>query len=453
MKKRDNLLLILSAAVYALPFIFSSYLWWLVFIFPLPLFYLASTNSLSFVQGYCWGLMIFSLHLHAGIIIIAHLAGNYWWVGVMMGFCMICYQALACGVLFWIACVVMKLFSITSVFIRVLWWSGALSCLFFWIDRYCMWIFGISEGYPLMFPLVPLMHYPSLLGGLQFVGKSVLLLFFFWMPASVVCAVSYKNYLSFLFCFMSLIPWIAGGLYYRVSYMSQSEWHKEIKTLPYMIRSTHNDAVVAMKMVARHIKKLLAIYSEATIIIMPESALPMMHNDDIVSALSVLDEQSLGKKIHIFFGMCRHHEGNYYNSLCWVHNGVLQAYFDKKHAMLMTERLADWMDNHWLQAIYFKDAISITRSDNDRPLLSLSESINFVPYICSELFFTEYPDDCHRIPIMALINDTLLIGSYLEELLVLLARFKAIQWQRDIFYSSYKRILFIDKCGIINHVT
>jgi hypothetical protein len=86
-------------------------------------------------------------------------------------------------------------------------------------------------------------------------------------------------------------------------------------------------------------------------------------------------------------------------------------------------------------------------SSCERVQLALLENVIFIPYICSELFFNELPDDCCKNdPIIAVIND-LLFPTYMQKLLVLLARFKAIQWQRDIVYVSYTQSLFIDQWG------
>lgn len=155
------------------------------------------------------------------------------------------------------------------------------------------------------------------------------------------------------------------------------------------------------------------------------------------------------KSLHLICGTCVDEDSHYYNSLYWIHNGLLQARFDKKHIMLMTERLVDWMNVDFLRNIYFKDGISITASCNERKLLQISQSVAFVPYICSELFFYEHSDDSYLDkPIIAIVNDTLLIDSSMHSLLVLLARFKAIQWQRDIVYVSYRTSVCIDKQGM-----
>ena len=100
MTKNYWFLLLFSAFLYPLPFLFSNYLWWLVFFFPVPLLYITCTENLSFIHGYVWGIITFSLHLSGGIYVIASMAYKAWPVGVMLGIIMVLYQALSAGILF-----------------------------------------------------------------------------------------------------------------------------------------------------------------------------------------------------------------------------------------------------------------------------------------------------------------------------------------------------------------
>ena len=491
MKKENWLLLFFSAILYAIPFLFSDCFWWLIFIFPIPLLYITCTENLSFMHGYVWGVFVFALHVHAGILIVAHLAHEWWWLGFLMGVIMVLYQALVPGILFWCATQIATFFSIQSTIIRLLLWANALAIFIVWVDRYCMYFFDMN-GYPFMHPLLLLAQYPLLLRLLPIIGKQLLLLFFLLVPVSIVIVLWYRNFISVLLCVGVLMSWGWCAMY-QPKYESHPHWYKQIYSLPCMIRA--HTARGAMHILGRHIRKCTAAYPEASIILMPESALEIV-DDEMVSianitlfnrsefspalALNLLKgffersripfnkfRASANKinisscfkgmfyiwhryckkgQFHLIFGACSYEHGNYYNSLYWIRNGTIQARFDKKHTMLMTESLPHCMEVDWLRKIYFRDDIFITPSCMERKLLQVSEATAFVPYICSELFFNEYPDDCYGdVPIIAIVNDMLFINSYQQKLLMLLARFKAIYWQRDIVYVSYGISVCIDK--------
>jgi hypothetical protein len=440
-------LLIISAFFYALPFFFPQYLWWLIFVFPVPLLYVTCTQTISFLQGYMWGVIVFILHLHAGIFIVADLARDMRWVGYLMGFAMIAYQALVPAFLFWLVTKITHIFLIKRSFVRLALYTLALALFIWWTDQYCLWIFGIKEGYPFMHPLLPLAQQPKMLLLLPILGKQLLILLFLLVPASFVILLWYKNSRALLFFVCAVMPWIMCFVY-KGRHTKLPGWHHSIKSLPCMIHATGNNPEIIMKIVARHLKTIIEQYPEVTTIIMPESALNITDCVDKPKLLHLCSKEYVGKPLHFIFGACRKQDDCYYNALHWVYNGQLRACFDKKHAMLMTERLSDWMNGDLMRGIYFKEEPCITRSCNNRTLLQLTDGVAFVPYICSELFFNEYPDDCYSaMPIIAIINDILLVNSFMQKLLLLLARFKAMQWQRDIVYVAYGDCVFIDKQG------
>ena len=89
---------------------------------------------------------------------------------------------------------------------------------------------------------------------------------------------------------------------------------------------------------------------------------------------------------------------------------------------------------------------------SQRQIITIEGVTLFVPYICSELFFNEYPDDnYHDTPILVLVNDSVFLqhacSRYICNELQMLARFKAVQWQREIVYVSYSQSFYCGKDG------
>src|SRR5260221_9477975 len=118
--------LFLSVILYAIPFIMSDHLWWLIFLFPVPLLYLIRNQNVSFVHGYVWGCMVFALHLSGGIYLVACMAGNEWPVGIALGIAMVLYQALVPAFLFWCITKIIILLSVQSPLLRLCLWALAL---------------------------------------------------------------------------------------------------------------------------------------------------------------------------------------------------------------------------------------------------------------------------------------------------------------------------------------
>lgn len=443
-------MLILSALLYALSFFLSEYFWWLIFTYPIPLFYSIRSVRFSFIHGYIWGCAVFALHTSGFIYIMACMAHEYWVIGILLGAVMILYQALFPAFLFWFV----AQYNVSPV-VRLCLWAVILWLFIVWVDWYSMWIFGIQEGYSLMHPLIPLAQQPALLWLLPILGKQCLTILFLLVPTSVVLMLWYKNYITVLFFCCAFVPWLFS-LWVGQSELQNLHWHSTIKSLPYMACSVAKNPVVTIKCVANQLKKIIAQNPAINIIIMPESAFNVSNFADFPELLQLWNSDSLGKAVHILFGASRWDGGNYYNSLHWVYDGALQCYHDKRHAMLVSERLS-WLNVALINQIYFNQGAVVTISSCQRRSLSLLENVQFVPYICSELFCNELPDDKYQgVPIIVIVNDALFMGSfwslYIQQLLVLLAKVKAIQWQRDIVYVSYVESLFIDKQGRVKNI-
>ena len=143
MKRVYWFLLIVSAVLYALPFLFSEHLWWLVFMFAVPLLYVVRTINLSFIHGYVWGCAVFAFHLSGGIYVITCMAHESWLLGVAIGVTVVMYQALFPAVLFWSVMHVVKKIHVQSGMIRLFMWTFSLWLFIMWTDWYSMCIFGI----------------------------------------------------------------------------------------------------------------------------------------------------------------------------------------------------------------------------------------------------------------------------------------------------------------------
>jgi len=383
----------------------------------------------------------------------AAMAHEWWLVAVGLGIIMVLYHALWAGVLFAAGAFMVRAFCLQKAYQRLLIGVMLVWLFIVGIDWYSLSLFGVQEGYPLMHPLVLLAKKPHLLYLLPMVGKQILTIFFLMFSMGIVLVCWYGNLYSILFLGVVSMPWLLSIAMQRPP-LPECIWQQRIKGLPQMVCS--QNPVIFVKIIHNSIKKIMQMHESTDIIIMPESACTLDKVNDESELLSCWDEHSLGKPVHLIFGASRSDESYYYNSLHWVYNGVLQDYHDKKHAMLISERLPWFLDNSYFQAIYFTQRKQVTASCAVRTCIKIDDMI-FVPYICSELFCHENSDDEYpAAPIIAIVNDSLFLSSlssaYIGDVLLLLARFKAIQWQREIIYVSYAHCVVIDKQGTMHNI-
>lgn len=425
MKVHDWFLLIFSAFLYAAAFLWSNYCWFLVFIFPILFLHVAAHNRLTFWHGFVWSFITLFLHMIGGICVVVHMAHNSWAAGCALALSVIIVQALCGGMLF---------------FDNIRTGIVTLLLFIFWVDRWCLWMFDVIEGYPLMHPLIVLIHKTQLLWLLPIIGKNVLTLLFLVSAASVVVFMQYKNAHSLLLCVISFLPWVAG-LWFENEH-EKPVWLQLIKPVPYMMINYNEYSEVGMRVALQDIFTFLDQADDCSIGIVPESSLQMC------------DETIFMKhNKHLLCGVSRICDNKCYNSLVWLHQGNIMHCYDKQHAMLLSERLPSCLNNTFLRTIYFgKNCYLIAKSSKKREKITLGGGLEFVPYICSELFFSEYPDDDYaNIPILVIVNDSVFLqhrcSQYVCKLLQLLAQFKAMQWQREIVYVSYANSFYVNQNG------
>lgn len=450
MTSKHWVLLISSAILYALPFIFSTHLWWLTFLFPVPLFYVVLHAQLSFKHGYIWGIFAFVLHLIGALHTIIRMADGPYIYRFIPPIFIVLYGALSSGTFFFISSKTIKWFNIKQQIYQTLVWTTGLFVFIHYIDRYCLWIFDRCEGYFFMHPLLPIASKPQMLRLLPIIGKSALTGLLFFVPVTITLLIIKKTRLRLIIVILAIIPWITA-LLIPVQHIEKPQWLDYIATLPILFPSSTN-LTDMMNLAGTQFKKILIQQPQTKLIIMPESSFYCNVLSSNPKLCSLWDKNHLGHSVNIVVGAFRKENGKFFNTLHWIANGKINAYFDKRHPMLLTERIPSWFNFSTIRNLYFKKCPETAISYNLRPKLPILKKVSFVPYICSELFFNEYPDDNYSdSPIITISNDiwfdTPYYPPYIQHLMCLIAQFKAIQWQRDILYISFSRSAYFDNLG------
>lgn len=443
--KKKNWLLFTAGFLYPLPFLAADYFWWVTFLFPLPLLYLGTHHNVSFKDGYMWGLITFSLHLSGVLYSVINMAEGSLLLAFIPAFFIIAYQSLYAGLLFWISTKInnFKKLEPGSVY-RTLVWVGTLSLYIFYFDRYCLWLFDRLEGYFLMHPLLPLAQQPQLLRLLPIFGKPLLTLLLFAPATLLVASMRYKK--MFFGFGLSCLIWCAQ-FFAPLKKLQQPVWLQNIGYLQKTFSKIPNLSLVAETM-EHDFKALAHKYPDVELIVMPESSLFVDCISTTPELCSYWDEQHISRPLNLILGAFRWNDTRYHNTLHWIANGKLEQLFDKRHTMILTERAPSLFNLDKLNKLYFSKMPQVDVSHNPRPLLPLLSNQSFVPYICSEILFNENPDDDYPDkPILSINNDDWTIDPFVPKLMLLNAQFKAIQWQRDIVYVSYKHAHYLNKHG------
>lgn len=428
--------LIISSFMYVMPFYFNSYAWVFVFFFAIPLFYSAFTTQLSFKEGYLWGFTTFLLHMFGVLWSIACMSSTPFLFCVLPFLLCVVYQGLYAGLWFFMMHRIQRIVCMQQgSLLQALLWIFGMWLYFYWIEHYCFICFDYWEGYIFMSPLIPLVHTSQLFGIIHIVGKEIMaLLLYSW---SAFCALflihQHKWYLFFALIIIGF--WLISCVqFYSSTYVDKPSWISHIISFPKFVDCTIQPNMCAQTL-AEEIRQLLIRFPEVEIILMPESCL--LDGAIVATYAYYFSQQYVGKPIHILLGSFYEDKENYYNVCYWLYDGVIQARYNKRHTMPLTERIPFLFHYQCIKNLYFAGTTQVTRSENKKAYFQCLKNSTWVPYICSELFFNTWPEDTTHNPLIVLVNDRWCPVLYMRYLMVQVARFKALLWQRDIIYISY----------------
>lgn len=438
-------LLAASALLYPLPFYYPQSLFWLSFIFIVPLLYAALIEKLSYKAGYLWGFIALTGHQLAVLYGVFMMAEGSFLVRLVPVLFLLFFCPMFASIWFFLAEQLSR--HVSGPVQRVCIWVITAWLYQLWMNYYQLWPFGAREGYLLLNPLVPLAEHPGLLWMLPFWGVPALSLYLFICAGLITSSCYAKSWRTWLICIVACTPWLAGFIPCKQQ-CEQPAWLSQIGVLQQtFIASSEQPSVMQVQECCARLKQHIP---SITTILCPESCI---HEPDLACHFMVYAEQhdAILESIQLIMGgFCyeAYDEDAYRNTAYFLdHNKVVRTYY-KRHAMALTERMPRGCTSRLIHDLYFQHRPQVVPSHTMRPLWVVAGQ-PVVPYICSELFFTRHPDDHYAgVTIMALCND-LWAPAPARYLMYLGARLRALEWQRDILYVSYYYAVFISKEGFV----
>jgi hypothetical protein len=440
-------LLVFSAVLYPLPFYFSKTLFWVSFLYLVPLFYVGVHYRVSLREGYIWGLITLLGHefgVFTGLFTMAEGAYSARMVPI---FFLVVFRAIFPAVWLFIVGTCMRMCRHCTSITRLMAWVMSAWLYELWMDYYHLSLFGNWEGYLLLNPLIPLAEYPKLLWMLPLLHIPGLLLYLFICSGVWTYAIISKKPQSCFVAVLVCIPWAAGYLKHDRARVYPS-WLSSIGALQHKFFTYPEGPAITF--LQKDCATLKQRYPEVTCVICPESCI---YETDLPLSLRIYagNYDNILESLQLVIGGFYNEEGraeNHRNTAYFAdHNKTLHLFY-KRHAMALTERMPQWLDSAVIRDLYFNRRPQVAASRNVRPIWLLAGK-PMSPYICSELFFNKHPDDAYAgITILAMCNDYWAPPS-VGYLMYLGAQLRAREWGRNILYVSYRYAVYITKNGEI----
>jgi len=436
--------LALASITYLLAFWFPEWLWWLVFFYPVGIIVAGVTQGIPWYMAYLWGYTTYTLHGFGLYYALIYMADGPVVPRLIPSLIISLYIAVFPALIFGITTWLQQ--STSNRLARTGMWLGALIVLTYILDSSILAVLGVWEGYPFFHPIVPLASMPSALSLLPLIDKLGYTICIYLVSTTIAYAIISPRKHHLMWILISLFPWIiAVTTHVQCREEAPQTAISRCTVIPLLFPRTMalNKILAYMRST---IQEAQQAHPQTTTWILPESA---FHRSDIHANAQQLPTANTDQRM--IYGAFSWIDTCYYNTLSVVDGSTLTHQFRKRHALPLSERIPSLLDVSWIRNQYCAEEPDITASNQARNPIPLVENIFCVPYICSELFMHNQPDDTYpEHPIIFVGNDVWLrhtVSTYIADLMLNYARVQAMRWVRPIWYITYKHAYYISRCG------
>lgn len=439
----DFFLIIVSALFYVAAFLYPSACGWLI-VFSLGAlfrYFFLPKKRLCFLQGFLWALFINSFLLIGILMMLLEREEKI--IGLICYSTLIIYLSIYAGFFFKI----LGLYK-NSFYNNTLYYLLA-SVIIVWVytnvmDRYSLYIFGHLSGNFFYTILLPLMDYPSVIPIISFLrplGASFLFIIFSALIAAWYGEPSWM-YTFFIALLIMTVPLISFFHTQRKkiipSYVSALYFFKSSETLNTKYDCIEN--IILQHSSCPH--AALCTYS-----IGPESLIPfcLQEKERCLSFLS----DNISAEHTLIVGGHRKEGKSIYNSVFVIKEGLIIDYYDKIKLMSFGEYIPyPWNKLPFLKRLFLKNNPEFSCGAPVQKSFYFLHN-KFTIYLCCELLLHQQNSSANYPQgegILCLANDSWFC-SYVQNLLVLTAQYRAVQAKKPLVYSASSRAMVCDEYG------
>jgi len=457
------LVLALSATLFNIALFWPTYCAWLIFIFLIPIFYLVfSGYRLSFKHGLWWGLIFYGLHFIWLFRMFYEYASG--WLRMLAPTFLWIYFACFAGLWFWIASRLSQNFN--SMLATAVIWIGVTSLYFYWVDSAGLIILGTYCSYPFVHPLLPLAFQPKWLAFLPVLGKDFFMALLVGFSAATTAGLvtTRKRTVTLLVVVLILfIPFLWGwmvpnpkttvpSMVKNIAYVSPHELNVETSyDDPFALFRTFERLLNKIKIISQHRPDL-------KLFVMPECSfkLPLDCCPDLIALLY----EYLPSTATCIIGAHRNQKDKNntikcYNTTYVIQDRCIVDSYDKRFLMPFTEYVPfPWCHFKFMYRFFLSNNDGYEVAEKEK-VFALSDDIQFIPMVCSELFLffrrvlgdKKIKQDLPDTPIIAMVNDDWFAFAYMPRVMYAVAYVTALSYQRDTLYVAPSRCTWISKNG------
>ena len=251
----------------------SQWLWWLAFLFLVPLFYCACIRPLSFKEGFIYGVITWILVVGGVYYSIIIMAKGPLFLRFLPVIFVTIYLAFFAGLWFWLTHRFSLLLKINSALGRLVLWMITSWIYFYWVNHYCLFLFNYIEGYLLACPLVLLAEYAPSLFFLPLVGKNILMLFLILTNGLLALPFIARSRIWWgMAPLLGFMPWIISSFLAFQDLPERSKlipsWLDKVRHIPQFFSGTYELNTLGNS-VQEKLKEILKKHPETELVVLP----------------------------------------------------------------------------------------------------------------------------------------------------------------------------------------
>ncbi len=426
-----NIFVILSALFFVASFLTPCFIG--TFCYVGLLYYTAKRTDITFFEGFVWGCIVFGVQ-GAGLFYVVFNDG----IGVMR----LMYPLLFVVYCAFHSALWIKFSQSLTHNYRVVGWIVGAVIYGYYIHWYLLWPLGRVEGYPFVFPLIPLVNVTGIIHPSIWKYPLEMLTALIALQVSFVEGFEKKSY--WILTFIAAVPLCAGS-FISIKKPIKPEWFKCLCYIKPSYSRTHS-LETAQQLCHTMMN---AQTSEFQMFITPESVFPFPVQEGLCTQMWC--EYALDNKLFLVSGHALKNN-KLYNSVFLIDQCRIILNYNKSHLIPTFERTIQ--EKRFNKRTFFNFFLSkrrnFSRSKNLPPLVSYKSIGPFIPVICSELFWlTRFHSSI--IPAVAVINDGCFGQTRFDYSLLQTARFQALCESRWIVYVGWNYAYFISPLGLTEY--
>ncbi len=450
-KKMSILAVISSAILYGISFLYAPMAWGVV-VFLIPIIGSCYKNiPIGLCTGALWSIIAFAMHAFGIFFVVVKRGTDY----ITVVFLLTCF-ALYCSLysMLWLWAVQKK--PSNDRFTQMIYRTIVTLFFFVAIDTFFLFPLGVVQGYPLFFPVIPLVNSTVGVFLITYIQQWFLFFLVIALQESIVfmflCTSFSKIKKTIIFALLlSVFLW---PIFFTPAQKQELRTLYNTDEIVCILEcKSGNDPREHAQLLYELLLKARNTYPQVKTFIMRESAFPFSLNEHLY-VVEMWQKNIMQEGDSIIFGSAWKEGEECSNCFFCIDTCRITHRYEKSHLIPLFEYIpSNLFFKDSLKSLFFQKKDLFSPGSSLRNPFKMLNQLQALPVLCSELFWNKRPllqdekKDSKNHILICLMHDGHFENSGYDQRMILTARYRACVEQRTIIYCSFFHAALIGTKG------